>query len=66
METITHFYTDKEIARKLNMSPSWVRGQRHKRNHNQPCIFDLKPCYIGSCARYKREDVDAFIAKLSG
>lgn len=66
MEKIPAFYSDKDVARRLNMSPAWVRGQRHKRSHNQPCIFDLEPRYIGSCARYIREEVEAFIAVLAG
>lgn len=58
------FYTDKDIARRLNMSASWVRGQRHKRRHGLPCILDLEPKYIGSCARYHRDDVEAFVSQL--
>ena len=58
------FYTDKDIARRLNLSPSWVRGQRHKRAHGLPHIFPLEPRYIGSCARYVAEEVEAFIATL--
>lgn len=60
------FYSDKDVARRLNMSPSWVRGQRHKRSHGQPHILDLEPRYIGSCARYVRDEVESLIAKLVG
>ena len=56
------FYTDKDVARRLNLSPSWVRGQRHKRSHGFPCILDLEPRYIGACPRYVRGEVEAFIA----
>jgi hypothetical protein len=59
------FYTDKDIARRLNLSPSWVRGQRHKRTHGLPHILDLDPRYVGSCPRYVKEEVEAFIAKLT-
>lgn len=59
------FYNDKDIARLLNLSPSWVRGQRHKRRHNLPHFFTLDPCYIGSCPRYAVGDVEAFIAALT-
>ena len=59
------FYTDKDVARRLNMSPSWVRGQRHKRKHGRPHLFDLEPRYIGSCARYVRDEVEAFVASLA-
>lgn len=60
------FYSDKDVACRLNMSPSWVRGQRHKRNHGQPHILDLEPRYIGSCARYVRDEVEAVVLKLIG
>jgi hypothetical protein len=58
------FYTDKDVARILNLSPSWVRGQRHKRAHGLPHIFDLEPRYIGSCSRYVAAEVEAFVASI--
>ncbi|WP_411290753.1 helix-turn-helix domain-containing protein [Sphingorhabdus sp.] len=64
MLILPEFYTDKDIARILRMSPEWVRGQRHKRRNGLPCTLQLEPRYIGSCARYLREDVDAFVAAL--
>ena len=60
------FLTDKEVARILSLSASWVRGQRYKRRHGQPCTLDLEPRYIGSCARYVRDEVDAFVAAIKG
>jgi len=65
-EAQAEFFTDKDIARLLRMSPEWVRGQRHKRRHGLPCLLDLEPRYIGSCARYVRNEVEAFIASLKG
>lgn len=59
------FYSDKEVARRLNMSTSWVRGQRHKRRHGEPHVLDLEPRYIGTCARYVRDEVEALIAGWS-
>lgn len=59
------FYNDKDVARRLNLSPSWVRGQRHKRTHGLPHIFDLDARYIGSCPRYVAGEVEAFIASLA-
>jgi len=59
------FYTDKDIARRLNLSPSWVRGQRHKRAHGLAHILDLEPRYIGSCARYVAAEVEAFIEAIA-
>ena len=66
MNATPEFYSDKDIARILSMSPAWVRGQRHKRRQGENCIFDLEPRYIGSAARYVREEVEAFIANLRG
>lgn len=59
------FYNDKDVARRLNLSPSWVRGQRHKRRHNQPHVLEIDPCYIGTCPRYVRDDVENFIQTLT-
>lgn len=59
------FYTDKDVARRLNLSPSWVRGQRHKRKHGLPHIMEVDPRYIGTCARYLRAEIDAFIGKIA-
>jgi hypothetical protein len=66
MNATPEFYSDKDIARILNMSPAWVRGQRHKRRHGLPCILNLQPRYIGSSARYVREEVEGFIAAVKG
>jgi hypothetical protein len=66
MSAFPEFYSDKDIARILRMSPAWVRGQRHKRRHGLPCILDLEPRYIGSCARYVREEVEAFVTAIRG
>lgn len=60
------FYTDKDIARRLNLSPSWVKGQRHRRRHGLPHIMNLEPRYIGSCPRYVAEEVEAFVAYIAG
>ena len=58
------FLKDKDIARLLNISASWVRGQRHKRAHGLPHIFNLEPRLIGSCVRYSTAEVQAFIAAI--
>ncbi|WP_432201319.1 hypothetical protein ACRAQ7_03705 [Erythrobacter sp. W53] len=66
MTNTPEFYSDKDVAELLRMSPAWVRGQRYKRRHGQQCIFDLEPRYIGSSARYVRAEVEAFISELTG
>jgi hypothetical protein len=58
------FYTDKELARRLNISPSWVRGQRLKRSKGEDHILKLEPRYIGSCVRYDVAESEAFIAAI--
>lgn len=60
------FLSDKDVARLLNLSASWVRSQRYKQTHGLSHIFDVKPRYIGTCARYVASEVEAFIAKLIG
>jgi hypothetical protein len=59
------FYTDKDVASILNLSPSWVRGQRHKRQHGEEHILDVEPRYIGRCPRYLRSEIDAFVEALA-
>lgn len=63
--TVPAFYNDKDIARRLNLSSSWVRGQRYKRRHGLPHIFTLDPRYIGTCPRYVAAEVEAFIAAIA-
>lgn len=55
------FYTDKDVARRLNLSPSWVRGQRYKRRHGQPHIMQIDPRFIGRSPRYLKADIDSFV-----
>ncbi|SMF63512.1 hypothetical protein [Allosphingosinicella indica] len=59
------FFTDKDVARKLNLSPSWVRGQRHKRAKGLPHILDVDARYIGTCPRYVKAEIDAFVAAIA-
>ena len=60
------FFTDKDVARKLNLSPSWGRGQRHKRQKGLPHILAVDARYIGTCPRYVRAEIDAFVAAIAG
>jgi len=61
----TEFFTDKDVARKLNLSTSWVRVQRHRRRMGLPHIFTVEPRYIGTCPRYVRAEIDAFVASIA-
>lgn len=59
------FYTDKDIAQKLKLSESWVRGERLKRKRGLPHTLKVDPRYIGTCPRYVRGEIDAFIASIA-
>lgn len=50
-------YNDKDVARRRSLSPSWVRGQRFKRQHGQPHILEVDPRYIGTCPRFVRAEI---------
>ncbi len=65
MHTEADFFTDKDIARKLNLSTSWVRVQRHKRAKGLPHTLQVDARYIGSCPRYVRGEIEAFIASIA-
>lgn len=59
------FYTDKDVARKLSLSTSWVRVQRHKRAKGLPHTLNVDARYIGSCPRYVRGEIEEFVASIS-
>jgi hypothetical protein len=59
------FYTDKDIARRLRMSPEWVRGQRHKRRNGLPHDLNINPRYIGGSVRYVVSEVEEYIASVA-
>jgi len=65
MQTEPAFYTDKDVARKLNLSPSWVRVQRHKRAKGLPHTLNVDARYIGTCPRYVRGEIEAFVAAIA-
>lgn len=59
------FFNDKDVARRLNLSTSWVRVQRHYRSKGKPHVLTVDPKYIGKCPRYLRADIDAFVASIA-
>lgn len=59
------FYTDKDVARKLSLSTSWVRVQRHKRSKGLPHTLKVDARYIGTCPRYLRGEIEAFVASIA-
>lgn len=65
MQIEPEFYNDKDVARKLSLSPSWVRVQRHKRTKGLPHILNVDARYIGTCPRYVRSEIEAFVAAIA-
>ena len=65
MQIEPDFYNDKDVARKLSLSPSWVRGQRHKRTKGLPHSLNVDARYIGTCPRYVRGEIDAYVAAIT-
>ena len=65
MQIEPDFYNDKDVARKLSLSTSWVRGQRHKRSKGLPHSLNVDARYIGTCPRYVREEIDAYVAAIA-
>ena len=65
MQIEPDFYNDKDVARKLSLSTSWVRGQRHKRSKGLPHSLNVDARYIGTCPRYVRGEIDVYVASIA-
>ena len=52
---------DAWIASQLQMKPSTIRAQRHKRKNGQPHWLTLDPVLIGTKPRYVRADVEKWL-----
>ena len=65
MQIEPDFFTDKDVARKLSLSTSWVRVQRHKRAKGLPHSLEVDARYIGKCPRYVRAEIEAFVAAIA-
>jgi excisionase family DNA binding protein len=48
-----------EVARRLNVSPQWVRDHSTRRTPKLPCVR------LGSLLRFRPRDVDTFIEQQS-
>jgi len=53
---------DRDVARLLSMSCSWVRKQRMLRRGDEPHVLAIDPVLIGSTPRYRVSDVEAWLA----
>jgi hypothetical protein len=54
-------YRDRDVAKLIGMSASWVRVQRHLRKHERPHVLDLDPVFIGSTPLYAADALVAWI-----
>ena len=57
--------SDADIAHRIGVSKSCIRGQRFKRRHNESHWFVVDPVYVGKCPRYREYDVEAWLTSLS-
>jgi len=62
--TISPLMTDRDIAKRLSFSESWVRQQRSNRRHGRPHVLALDPVYVGDSPRYPREEFEAWLHSL--
>ena len=60
------FYCDRDVAKLIGMSSSWVRGQRFMRCHGRPHVLDIDPVRIGSKPLYAVKDVTDWIGRVEG
>lgn len=54
---------DKDVARLLSFSPSWVRTQRFRRKHGLPHTLDIGPIYVGTAPCYRPTDIEAWLER---
>jgi hypothetical protein len=57
---------DKDIARELRLSASWVRKQRWLRRHGADHVLRIDPVLVGNTPRYRTEDFRIWIEGLQG
>lgn len=58
------FYSDRDIAKMLKVSPSWVRGQRFNRRHGRDHCLDVDPVMVGSLPRYAPEAIEDWVERI--
>jgi hypothetical protein len=56
----SRFLTDRDVAHYLNLSTSWVRGQRYRRRHGLPHVLSVDAINIGGSVRYLLNEIEAF------
>lgn len=60
------FFTDRDLARLLSVSPNTIRVQRHYRRHDKDHYLKIDPVMVGSLPRYARQDVAQLVETLKG
>ena len=59
------FLSDKDLAKVLNMSQSWIRKQRYLRARNKDHVLALDAIYLGASPRYRTEDFNEWLDGLN-
>ncbi|CAN7163984.1 hypothetical protein LJR219_000199 [Phenylobacterium sp. LjRoot219] len=57
-------YRDRDVAKLIGMSSSWVRGQRHLRRHGKEHVLALDPVLIGSTPLYPADELLKWVAEV--
>ena len=57
--------SDKEVARMIDVSPSWVRKQRYLRKKGENHVLTIDPIRIGSMCRYRIDIIIEWINSLN-
>lgn len=57
---------DKTLARRLDLSTSWVRKQRWLRRKGEDHVLNIDPVMIGDSPRYRAEDIEEWLETLGG
>ena len=61
----TPLLCDKDVAKLLRISASWVRQQRFRRRRGDEHVFTVEPVLLGSVPRYRAEEIEEWIDDLS-
>ena len=50
------FLSDKDLAKVLGMSQSWIRKQRYLRSRGEDHVLTLDAIYLGASPRYRQSE----------
>jgi len=63
--TIEDYLSDNDVAKKISVSSSWLRKQRHLRNKGEQHALDVDAIYIGNSPRYKASEINRWLNELA-